>query len=151
MRIAFVAGLLLMGCGRTTPALVSSNDIDGDAIPNTLTDTPGNPERGRRVFSDRDAGHCVLCHEVSDLDAEFQGNIGPSLTGVAGRLSSGQLRLRVVDYQLVQPGALMPSYYRNHDLHQVQDAFRGASILSAQDIEDVVAYLGDLKAEDENG
>lgn len=151
MRIAFVAGLLLTACGGATVALVSPNEIVGDAIPNSLTETPGNPERGRRIFSDRDAGHCVLCHEVSGLDVEFQGNIGPSLTGVAGRLNLGQLRLRVVDYQLVQPGALMPSYYRNHDLHQVQDAFHGATILSAQDIEDVVAYLGDLKAEDDNG
>ena len=68
------------------------------------------------------------------------------MTAVADRLSPAQLRLRIVDYQLVLPGALMPSYYRNHDLYQVGEAFQGETILSAQDVEDIVAYLSERKA-----
>ena len=71
--------------------------------------------------------------------------------GIGRTDDSGQLRLRVVDYQLVRPGALMPSYYRIHNLHQVGTAYEGETILSAQDIEDIVAYLGAQKVGDDDG
>ena len=102
--------------------------------------------RGQTLFISRDEGHCVLCHQIEGLDAEFQGDVGPALTAVGDRLSPAQLRLRIVDYQLVLPGALMPSYHRNHDLYQVGEAFQGETILSAQDVEDIVAYLSERKA-----
>lgn len=138
-----ILGLCLIGaaCGAPDNALIGLSDITADAIPNPLTSQPGDPDRGKVIFTDRDAGHCVLCHAVSELDVEFQGDIGPNLSSVGDRLSAGQLRLRIVDYQVVRPGTLMPSYYRIHDLHQVAEAYEGESILSAQDIEDIVAYL----------
>lgn len=137
------AGLALVAaaCGAPDQALIKPAQISGDAIPAPLTSTAGNADRGKVIFVDRDAGHCVLCHAVSDLDVEFQGDIGPDLSLVGARLSAGQLRLRIVDYQIVRPGTLMPSYFRIHDLHQVETAFAGETILSAQDIEDIVAYL----------
>ena len=147
MRLVIAAALAVAACGAEAPGLISTADIDGDTLPQALTDVPGETMRGEMIFSNRDAGHCVLCHAVAELDVEFQGDVGPALTTVGDRLSAAQLRLRVVDYQLVRRGALMPSYYRNHNLHQVEDKYRGETILSAQDIEDVVAYLGTLKAE----
>ncbi|MCR9077978.1 MAG: sulfur oxidation c-type cytochrome SoxX [Hyphomonadaceae bacterium] len=138
---ALAAGLCLSACGAPNSALIDQDMITGDSIEQPLVNAPGDPVRGQRLFVDRDAGHCVLCHQVMGLDAEFQGNIGPDLSLVGARLSPGQLRLRIVDYQIVRPGTLMPSYYRIHDLHQVEETHSGAPILSARDIEDIVAYL----------
>lgn len=144
--VANLAVVALAACGANETPLIPDSRITGDAIEQTLTAVPGDPVRGQTLFVSRDEGHCVLCHQIEGLDAEFQGNVGPALTAVADRLSPAQLRLRIVDYQLVLPGALMPSYYRNHDLYQVSEAFQGETILSAQDVEDIVAYLSERKA-----
>ena len=147
IRRILIAVFLVSACGGDDPRLVEPSQIVGDAIPQPLTKTLGDANRGKIVFSERDRGHCVLCHVVRGLDVEFQGNIGPDLTYVADRLSAGQVRLRIVDYQLVRPGTLMPSYYRNHDLYQVGEAFADAPILTAEQIEDLVAYLIEMEAE----
>lgn len=135
--------ILLAGCGRET-ALVPETLIEGDAVPLSLTGAPGNAARGEMVFTDREGGHCVLCHQVEALDAPFQGNLGPDLSQVGSRLNPGQLRLRIVDYQRVKPETVMPSYYRKHDLHQVEEVRRGQPVLTAQEVEDLVAYLATL-------
>jgi len=148
-RATLMCALLLAACnGRQSP-LIGSDHIDGDSIPNALTDTPGDTDRGKIVFLQREQGHCVLCHVVSELDVAFQGNIGPDLSQVGARLSPAQIRLRIVDYQILSPGTLMPSYYRIHDLYQVQDDYLGETILTAQQVEDLVAYLSQT-AEDAN-
>jgi L-cysteine S-thiosulfotransferase len=146
--IAFLASLLTVACTPDGPRLVAPNKIDVDSIPLPLADTLADAAHGKTLFVSRDGGHCVLCHQVAGLDAEFQGDVGPALTGIGSRLSPGQLRLRVVDYELVQPGVLMPSYYRSHDLYQVSDAHEGKPVLSADDVEDLVAYLSSLKETD---
>lgn len=150
IRACCVAVVALGACGAQDAPLISADMISGDAIESALTDSKGDPVRGEEIFSSRESGHCVLCHQVEGLAAEFQGNIGPDLTFVGDRLTAAQLRLRIVDYQIVQPGALMPSYYRIHDLNQVGEAFLGETILSAQDIEDIIAYLLARKADDES-
>lgn len=137
--------LALASCGGSAPTLLDRHEIVGDAIPDALTPVPGSAERGQEVFVGREQGHCVLCHAVETLDAEFQGNVGPDLSLVGQRLSPGQLRLRIVDYQIVRPGTLMPSYYRIHDLYQVADDYQGEPILSAQDVEDLVTYLSERR------
>lgn len=141
--------LTLAACGGSADRLVTPDQIIGDAIPAPLTSVPGNVERGENEFISRDGAHCVLCHVVEGLDAEFQGNVGPDLSLVGDRFTSDQIRLRIVDYQIVQPGTLMPSYYRTHDLYQVGDEFADAPILSAQDVEDLVAYLSALRANED--
>lgn len=148
--VASLAVVALAACGANEPPLIPDDRITGDAIERALTATPGDSARGQILFISREEGHCVLCHQIDGLDAEFQGNVGPDLSFVGDRLSSSQLRLRIVDYQLVQPGALMPSYYRNHDLYQVGEAFQGETILSAQDVEDIVAYLSARKAKQDD-
>lgn len=144
--------LMLAACNGAAPNLNDPAKIVGDAMPDPLTELSADATRGERVFAERDQGHCVLCHIVSDLETPFQGNIGPDLSQVGTRLSAGQLRLRIVDYQIVSPGALMPSYFRNHDLYQVQNDYLGETILSAQQVEDLVAYLSALEGDvDETG
>ena len=146
MRIWLVSvASLLAACSGENTRLINSDQVMGDAIPGALTETAGDAMRGELVFTNRERGHCVLCHSVEGLDAEFQGNVGPDLSLVGARLDAGQIRLRVVDYEMVQPGTLMPSYYRIHDLYQVGEAYDGAPVLSAQEVEDLVSYLSERR------
>ena len=146
MRLRLVGLVLgLAACSGADPRLVTETQIVGDAIPTRLSADPGLAERGREIFIDRERGHCVLCHAVDGLEAEFQGNVGPDLSSVGERLSPGQLRLRIVDYQIVRPGTLMPSYYRIHDLYQVADEYQDAPILTASEVEDLVSYLSERR------
>lgn len=121
--------------------LVTPDMIVGDTIPAPLSDTVSSSEVGETVFVDRAQGHCVLCHQIDGVDAEFQGNVGPDLSTVGDRLSPAQIRFRLVDLQSLVPDTVMPSYYRLHDLNQVQAQFQGQTILNADQIEHLVAYL----------
>lgn len=118
--------------------------VQGDAIPAPLTAEPGNAERGRQIVVSRDV-NCVLCHAVPDSDERFTGNIGPTLSGVARRLTPSQLRLRVVDQTRINRDTAMPAYYRVDGLNEVAQRYRGKPVLTAQEVEDVVAYLSTLK------
>ncbi|MGE0668392.1 MAG: sulfur oxidation c-type cytochrome SoxX [Sphingomonadales bacterium] len=147
MRAAAAALLLGLaafagGCGEDR--LVEPSQIVGDAIPASLTGAPGDPDRGRAIFTAREGGHCVLCHAVAGLDAEFQGNVGPELSDVGARLTPGQIRLRIVDASLLNPDTVMPAYYRIHGLNQVSHGLDGKPVLSSGQIEDLVAYLAAL-------
>jgi sulfur-oxidizing protein SoxX len=73
------------------------------------------------------------------------GNLASPLAGVGTRLSEGQLRLRIVDSARLNRDTIMPSYYRVDGLNQVAAAWRGKPILTAQQIEDAVAYLRTLR------
>lgn len=128
------------------PRLASPAQIEGDAIPAALTGEMGDATRGLGVFTGRDEGHCVLCHAVDGLDAEFQGNVGPNLSGLGDRLTPAQIRLRIADAQSIWPETVMPSYYRVSGLNQVAPEYEGEPALSARQIEDLVAYLSSLKA-----
>jgi sulfur-oxidizing protein SoxX len=134
----------LVACSESEPELISAGMVEADGIPSALTEAAGDPDRGKITFVSREGGHCVLCHGVASLDAEFQGDVGPALDAVGDRLSAAQLRLRIADYQIIRPGTLMPSYYRNHDLYQVGAAYKDGPILTAQEVEDLVAYLATL-------
>jgi sulfur-oxidizing protein SoxX len=104
---------------------------------------PGDPERGREVFVAREGGHCVLCHAVPG--AGIAGDVGPPLAGVAARLTAGQIRLRIADITRVNPQAAMPTFHRTHDLVRVAPQYQGKPVLTAQQVEDLVAYLGTLR------
>lgn len=104
---------------------------------------PGDAARGREVLVSRDGGHCVLCHAVPGVTGA--GDIGPSLAGVGSRLNAAQLRLRVADITRVRPEAAMPSFHRTEGLNRVASRYAGRPALSAQQVEDVVAYLGTLE------
>lgn len=120
--------------------------VDGYMVPEPLTAQPGDPENGRLVFVNRQLGNCLGCHVVSDLqDQAFQGEIGPSLDGVADRLEPGMIRMQVINPKVINPGTIMPAFFRTHGLHDVLDSFEGKTILTAQEVEDVVAYLGTFK------
>lgn len=118
--------------------------VSGDAITLPLVQTPGDALRGRTVMAGRDA-NCLLCHAVPESGERFMGNVAPPLSGVGARLSAAQLRLRVVDQSRLNRDTVMPSYYRVTGLTNVADAYHGKPILTAQQVEDVVAYLQTLR------
>ena len=119
-------------------------EVRGDGIPAPLTQERGDPARGRALIITREA-NCLLCHPIAETRERFMGNIGPPLSGVGGRLTTEQLRLRVVDPTIVNRDTVMPAYYRVANLNEVAQEYRGKPILSAQQVEDVVAYLATLR------
>jgi len=116
-----------------------------DAIPQPLTGAQGDPARGRAIVASRQIGLCLLCHSGPFPEERFQGNLAPDLTGAGKRWSEGQLRLRIVDSPRINPTTIMPAYHRSDGLVRVAPAFRGKPVLSAEQIEDVVAFLMTLK------
>jgi len=116
-----------------------------DALPTSLTGAPGDPVRGRAIVISRQAGLCLLCHSGPFPEERFQGNLAPSLAGAGSRWSEGQLRQRIVDSSQIVPTTIMPAYHRTEGLTRVAPAFQGKPVLSAQQIEDVVAFLMTLK------
>lgn len=134
----------MAGCAVAAPGELASYRVEGDAIPASLTFAAGDPARGRTVVMGRDA-NCLLCHAVPETGARFMGNIGPPLSGVGARLSAGQLRLRVVDPSRLNHDTVMPSYHRVAGLVRVAPAYQGKPVLTAGQIEDVVAFLQTLQ------
>lgn len=132
------------GCAVAAPAGLVPYRVEGDAIPAPLVSVAGDPVRGREVMTGRDA-NCLLCHAVPETGARFMGNLAPPLSGIGGKLSAGQLRLRVVDQSRLNRETIMPAYYRIDGLTRVAPDYRGKPVLGAQQIEDVVAYLMTLK------
>jgi len=119
--------------------------VTGDAVPQSLTGAPGDAERGLKIVTNRQVGLCLLCHSGPYPGERFQGTMAPDLSGAGSRWSEGQLRLRIVDASRVNPDTIMPPYYRVDGLKRVAPSFRGKTILTAEQIEDVVAYLMTLK------
>ena len=116
-----------------------------DAILESLTGAKGDPARGRAIVANRQVGLCLLCHSGPFPEERFQGELAPDLKGAGARWSEGQLRLRIVDSSRINPASIMPAYHRTDGLTRVAPAFRGKPILTAEQIEDVVAYLTTLK------
>jgi sulfur-oxidizing protein SoxX len=149
MRRGRGATLLVLALATTPPAQAGDSlvpaTIVGDAIPASLTGASGDPARGRAIVTDRTRGLCLLCHGGPFPEERFQGNLAPDLAGVGGRLSPGQLRLRLVDGRTLNPDTIMPSYYSLAGLARVGRAWQGRPILNAAEIEDVVAFLATLR------
>ena len=118
--------------------------VAGDAISASLTGASGDAARGRALVLNR-TSTCILCHSGPFPEEKFQGDLAPDLAGSGGRWSEGQLRLRIVDASRLNPATIMPSYYRIDGLQRVGLAWRGKPILSAEQIEDIVAYLVTLR------
>ena len=140
--------LALAGAAYLEPALgepMRPYVVIGDAIPSSLTGAPGDPARGRAIVASRQTGLCLLCHAGPFPEERFQGNLAPDLAGAGDRWSVGQLRLRMVDSTRANPATIMPSYYRIDGLIRVGPAWQGKPVLSAEQIEDVVAFLATLR------
>lgn len=138
-----VAAVVAMPAAARCDALLPYAVVD-DAVPASLTGNPGDPARGRAIVVNRQFT-CLLCHSGPFAEQRFQGDLAPSLAGTGARWSEGQLRLRMVDAARLNAATIMPSYYKVDGLQRVGEAWRGRPILSAEQIEDVVAYLATLR------
>jgi L-cysteine S-thiosulfotransferase len=119
-------------------------EIVGDAIPDSLTTSKGDAAAGRKIVVSRQST-CLLRHSGPFPEERFQGNVGPDLAGTGSRWSEGQLRLRIVSAASLNPATIMPPFYRVEGLTRVHPAWQGKPILSAEEIEDVVAFLETLR------
>jgi sulfur-oxidizing protein SoxX len=137
--------LAATGAGNAQPQDWVSYKFVGAAIPASLTGKPGAPVRGRAIVGNRQVGLCLLCHSGPFPEERFQGNLAPDLAGAGSRSTEGQLRLRIVDASRLNPETIMPPYYRTEGTVRVAAAFRGKPVLTAEQIEDVIAYLLTLK------
>jgi len=138
-----IAVLVALGSAADAQAL-RPYVVVGDAIPVSLTGTPGDATRGRALVVER-ASTCILCHSGPFPEQRFQGDVAPSLAGTGRRWSEGEIRLRLVDAPRLNAATIMPSYYRIDGLSRVGRAWQGKPILSAEQIEDIVAYLVTLR------
>src|SRR5690242_9096104 len=146
MRATIAAILMALAIGDSCLAdQLAQFTVVGNVIPGSLTGTPGDAARGRSIVVNRAVGLCLLCHSGPFPEERFQGNLAPDLRGVGSRLSEGEIRLRLVDPARANPQTIMPAYYRTDGLTRVTPSYRGKPVLSAEQIEDVVAYLVTLK------
>lgn len=144
---------ILMALSLTTAAYagdVAPDDVvivEG-MVATPLTSEPGDAARGKAAFVGRKAGNCLACHLVTSLldEQQFHGEIGPPLDGVGSLYSPGELRAQIVNSKVANPMTIMPAFYRTAGLNRVPEKF-GGTILTAQQVEDIVAYLGTLKDE----
>jgi sulfur-oxidizing protein SoxX len=116
-----------------------------DSLPEPLTQVAGDVARGRSVVANRSLSLCLLCHSGPFPEVQFQGDLAPSLAGAGARWTTAQLRLRLVDSRQLNPQTIMPAYHATNGLTRVAAAWRDQPILSAQQIEDVIAYLSTLQ------
>jgi sulfur-oxidizing protein SoxX len=110
-----------------------------------LAGLQGDAAEGRKIAVHRKKGNCLACHRMPIPEEADHGNAGPNLEGVASRLNEAQLRMRVVDPKQINPDTMMPAFHKTEGLHRVMKKFAGKPILTAQEVEHVVAYLKTLK------
>ena len=128
-----------------TPTLVNYKIIGESSIPKSLTGKPGNSKKGRKLAVHRKKGNCLACHKMPIPEQQFHGEIGPDLAGVGSRYSAGELRLLIVNPKVVNEDTIMPAFYKNTGFNAVLKKFKGKTVISAQDVEDIIAYLLTLK------
>lgn len=143
LALACLAAALVCALARAEP--LRSYSIVGDAVPAPLTGTKGDAARGRKIVVTRQLGLCLLCHSGPFPEERFQGDLAPDLRGAGARWSEGQLRLRIVNAAKLNPDTIMPPYYVVDGLRQAAPQFRGKPLLTAEQIEDVVAFLATLR------
>jgi sulfur-oxidizing protein SoxX len=119
---------------------------EASGVTRSLTGALGDPQRGRATMINPDKGNCIACHRIAALSAEpAHGDLGPTLNNIASRYTEAQLRQLVINAQSLYPNTIMPAYHIADGLERVASAYAGKPILSADEVEDVVAFLKTLR------
>ena len=156
-RTLMTAAAMTCAVGVASAETISPMDVayeDGAIMASLTGGAPADVENGRTIMN-KGAGNCIACHAVTDLkDLPFHGEIGPTLDGVADRWTEAELRGIVANAKIMFEGTMMPSFYKTDGFVRLGNAYTGkahegevAPLLTAQEIEDVVAYLMTLKDE----
>ena len=144
MRCRWPVGVAML-LGANVVAAQATLEVVGDGIPQPLSAQPGDAARGRAIVANRQVGLCLLCHAAPIAEERFQGTLAPDLAGAGTRSTVAQLRLRLADSRRVNPQSIMPAYFRADGLTRVGKNWQGKTVLGAQQIEDVIAYLVTLR------
>ncbi|WP_116598096.1 sulfur oxidation c-type cytochrome SoxX [Primorskyibacter marinus] len=157
MKITMIALAAVMAAGAAQADDVAPGDVKFDeygAVAASLSGADGDPENGIKIMTSRAKGNCIACHEVTALqDTPFHGEVGPVLDGIGDYRSAEELRGIVANAKMTFEGSVMPAFYKTSGFIRPGNAYTGKAakeedltpILSAQEIEDVVAYLLTLK------
>ncbi len=150
MKAMGLACTAMLGASFAMAETVKPIDVkfDEGMVQASLTGQAGNAATGRAVFANRKQGNCLACHANADLSEEsFHGEVGPPMDGVADRWNEAELRAIVTNSKMVFEGTIMPAFYIDSGYERPLDDFAGKSILTAHQVEDVIAYLMTLKEE----
>ncbi|MFA9459859.1 sulfur oxidation c-type cytochrome SoxX [Thiohalorhabdus methylotrophus] len=109
------AAMLVVG----SAANVAIAQDDGEELGRT-------EQQGKDLAFDRKKGNCLACHEIPG--GELPGNLGPSLVGVADRLSKERIRNQIWDPEQFNTVTSMPPFGKHE-------------ILSEEEVDKIVAYL----------
>ncbi|MDH4247301.1 MAG: sulfur oxidation c-type cytochrome SoxX [Deltaproteobacteria bacterium] len=151
MGIVGAMGVWALSSCSTAPVTVKETNlvpytiVNKNSIPQSLTGKKGDPAEGRKLAINKRKGNCLACHELPIPEEQFHGKIGPNLHNVGSKYSEGILRLRLVNPKVVKPDSVMPAFYRVDGLNIVRKDLIGKPMLSAEEIEDLVAYLTSIK------
>ena len=144
-KVIIAAACSLLAAAATSQPVEYTVDKNDFSIKESLTGQAGDAANGRKVAIDRKRGNCLACHAMPIPEESFHGRIAPPLVGVGTRYSAAQIRLRVVNPKTVNPNTLMPGFFKTDGYNRPLKGFEDKTILSAQEVEDVVAYLTTLK------
>ena len=143
--LAIVLSTSSLSAADTAPGNVVFED---GAVMASLTGVPGDAASGRKVFMNRKLGNCLACHANSEMiEQSFHGEVGPGLDGVAGRWNEVELRGILVNSKMMFEGTIMPAFYKSSGYERNLKKFEGKTIMSAQQVEDVLSYLLTLNEE----
>ncbi|MBH89480.1 MAG: sulfur oxidation c-type cytochrome SoxX [Magnetovibrio sp.] len=144
MLLATITGAVIFS---STIAGVKAHEytIVDDTIPVSLTGVPGDPVKGKKLAINRKKGNCLACHAMPIPEEQFHGEVGPDLHGVGSRMTEAELRLRLVNSKALNPDTIMPAFHKVA-LNRVLKKFKGKTILGAQEVEDIIAYLMTIKS-----
>lgn len=153
LQLALLAAAAMVSSAIAAEIKPSNVKFDEGSVGQSLSGAPGDPAAGREIVGNKSLGNCVACHGVSDLsDVPFHGEIGPSLDGVGDRWNEAELRGIVANAKVMFEDSVMPSFYKTEGFIRPGNAYTGEAadetfgpLLTAQQIEDVVAYLASLK------
>ncbi|MCA3625112.1 MAG: sulfur oxidation c-type cytochrome SoxX [Methylobacterium sp.] len=141
-----LAAMLVLPAAAQGP--VAGKAMEHGAVPEAAplpTSRPADAANGRKIVVERRRGFCLLCHSGPFPEARFHGDLAPSLAGTGSRWTEGQLRARLIDSTAINAETIMPPYFRTGGGNRIGPAFVGKPILTAEEIEDVTAFLTTLR------